>query len=159
MATALAIWLNQLHVAVVERDRKGRLRLYYTDAAHEAFERGTPVLSLNLPLTTERYPNARTRAFLDGFLLEGEPRRAIAQDLDLPASDVFGLLAELGRDCAGALVIQPRTICPPAFRPRPPRSRLATMSSPSSSPICAARRSASDAKCACRSRESKRSCS
>jgi serine/threonine-protein kinase HipA len=61
MATALAIWLNQLHVAVVERDRKGRLRLYYTDAAHDAFERGTPVLSLNLPLTTERYPNARNK--------------------------------------------------------------------------------------------------
>ena len=61
MATALAIWLNQLHVAMVERDRKGRLRLCYTDAAHEAFERGTPVLSLNLPLTTERYPNARNK--------------------------------------------------------------------------------------------------
>jgi serine/threonine-protein kinase HipA len=61
MATALAIWLNQLHVAMVERDRKGRLRLCYTDAAHDAFERGTPVLSLNLPLTTERYPNARNK--------------------------------------------------------------------------------------------------
>jgi serine/threonine-protein kinase HipA len=115
MATALAIWLNQLHVAMVERDRKGRLRLCYTDAAHDAFERGTPVLSLNLPLATERYPNARTRAFLDGFLPEGEPRRAIAQDLDLPASDVFGLLAELGRDCAGALVIQPADDPPPSI--------------------------------------------
>ncbi|HTW42689.1 MAG TPA: type II toxin-antitoxin system HipA family toxin [Solirubrobacteraceae bacterium] len=115
MAEALAIWLNQLHVATVERDRKGRLRLYYTDSAHETFEGGTPVLSLNLPLTNERHPNARTRAFLDGLLPEGEPRRAIAEDLDVPASDVFGLLAELGRDCAGALVIQPAGDPPPSM--------------------------------------------
>jgi serine/threonine-protein kinase HipA len=121
MADELAIWLNHLHVASVERDRKGRLRLSYTDAAHEAFEGGTPVLSLNLPLTHERYPNARTRAFLDGLLPEGEPRRAIAADLDVPASDVFGLLAELGRDCAGALVIQ-RADDPP---PEPPSTTAA----------------------------------
>lgn len=113
---ALAIWLEGLHLATVERDRKGRLRLHYTDAAHETFEGGTPLLSLNLPLTRERYPNARTRAFLDGLLPEGEPRRALAAELDLLASDVFGLLAELGRDCAGALVIQPAEDPPP----RPP---------------------------------------
>ncbi len=107
MADALAIWLNGLHVAVVERERKGRLRLHYTDEAQETFEGGTPVLSLDLPLTARSYPNARARAFLDGLLPEGEPRRVIAEELDLPASDVFGLLAILGRDCAGALVIQP----------------------------------------------------
>jgi serine/threonine-protein kinase HipA len=115
MAEALAIWLNQLHIAMVERDRKGRLHLHYTDTAHEALEGGTPVLSLDLPLTSERYPNARTRAFLDGLLPEGEPRRAIAEDLGLPASDVFGLLAALGRDCAGALVIQPAGDPPPSI--------------------------------------------
>jgi serine/threonine-protein kinase HipA len=110
---ALAIWLEDLHLATVERDRKGKLRLQYTDTAHETFEGGVPVLSLNLPLTDERYPNARTRAFLDGLLPEGEPRRALAAELDLLASDVFGLLTELGRDCAGALVIQPVEDPPP----------------------------------------------
>lgn len=113
MADELAIWLDQRHIATVERGRKGRLRLYYTDAAHETFEGGTPVLSLDLPLTSERYPHARTRAFLDGLLPEGEPRRAIAEELNLLASDVFGLVAELGRDCAGALVIQPAEDPPP----------------------------------------------
>jgi serine/threonine-protein kinase HipA len=113
---ALAIWLEGLRLATVERDRKGRLRLHYTDIAHETFEGGTPVLSLNLPLTDERFPDARARAFLDGLLPEGEPRRALAADLDLLASDVFGLLAELGRDCAGSLVIQPEEDPPP----RPP---------------------------------------
>lgn len=108
MAESLAIWLYGGQVAAVERERKGRLRLAYTDAALAGYEGGTPLLSLALPLTRDRYPNGVTRAFLDGLLPEGEPRRAVAADLDLPASDVFGLLAALGRDCAGALVIQPQ---------------------------------------------------
>jgi serine/threonine-protein kinase HipA len=108
VADALAIWLYGGQVAVVEREQKGRLRLSYTDDALSSYEGGTPLLSLALPLTRDRYPNGVTRAFLDGLLPEGEPRRAIAADLDLPASDVFGLLAALGKDCAGALVIQPQ---------------------------------------------------
>lgn len=106
---ALAIWLYGQPVAIVEKQRNARLRLSYTEQALAAFEGGTPLLSLALPLSREKYANAATRAFLDGLLPEGEPRRAIAADLDIPASDVFGLLAALGRDCAGALVIQPAT--------------------------------------------------
>lgn len=108
VAAPLAIWLYGRQVAVVERERKDRLRLSYTEEALATYEGGTPLLSLAMPLTRDRYPNGVTRAFLDGLLPEGEPRRAIAADLDLPASDVFGLLATLGRDCAGALVVQPQ---------------------------------------------------
>jgi serine/threonine-protein kinase HipA len=104
----MTIWLYGRRVAVVERERKGRLRLAYTEDALAAYEGGTPLLSLAMPLTRDRYPNGVTRAFLDGLLPEGEPRRAIAADLDLPASDVFGLLCALGKDCAGALVVQPQ---------------------------------------------------
>ena len=110
---SLAVWSNELQIAVIDRERKGKLRLSYTDEAHATFPGGTPLLSLNLPLTRDRYPNDRTCAFLDGLLPEGEPRNAIAADLDLPASDVFGLMAALGRDCAGAFVIQPDDQPPP----------------------------------------------
>jgi serine/threonine-protein kinase HipA len=110
---ALAIWLYGHQVATVEKERNNRLRLSYTEYALEAYEGGTPLLSLAFPLTRDRYPNAATRAFLDGLLPEGEPRRAIAQDLDLPASDVFGLLAALGKDSAGALVVQAEGAQPP----------------------------------------------
>jgi len=109
----LVIWLYGHQVAVVEKQRNNRLRLSYTEYALDTYEGGTPLLSLAFPLTRERYPNGATRAFLDGLLPEGEPRRAIAADLDLPASDVFGLLAALGKDCAGALVIQPLDDPPP----------------------------------------------
>jgi len=113
VAGGLAIWLYGHQIAIVEKQRKDRLRLSYAEYALETYEGGTPLLSLAFPLTRDRYPNAATRAFLDGLLPEGEPRRAIAQDLDLPASDVFGLLAALGKDCAGALVIQPEDAPPP----------------------------------------------
>jgi len=101
VAESLAIWLYGRRVAIVERERKGRLRLSYTEEALAAYEGGTPLLSLALPLIRARYPNGVTRAFLDGLLPEGEPRGAIAADLDLPASDVFGLIGALGRDCGG----------------------------------------------------------
>lgn len=110
---SLAVWFNDLRIAVVERERKGKLRLSYTDEAHDTFAGGTPLLSIDLPLTRDRYPNERTCAFLDGLLPEGAPRNAIAADFDLPASDVFGLIAALGKDCAGALVIQPDEQSPP----------------------------------------------
>jgi serine/threonine-protein kinase HipA len=41
------------------------------------------------------------------LLPEGESRNAIARDVRVSASDTYGLIRALGRDCAGALVIQP----------------------------------------------------
>jgi serine/threonine-protein kinase HipA len=79
----------------------------YTSEALERYELGVPVLSLSLPLTEQRYPQGVVRAFLDGLLPEGEARKVLARDFGIRESDTFGLLRALGRDCAGALVIQP----------------------------------------------------
>lgn len=106
MANALAVWLYGIRVAVVEQERE-RLRLFYTTEALETYALGVPLLSLSLPLTSRRSPHAVVHAFLDGLLPEGEPRRAVAADFDLRAGDTYGLIRALGRDCAGALVIQP----------------------------------------------------
>jgi serine/threonine-protein kinase HipA len=106
LADALAVWLYGIRVAVIEQERE-RLRLLYTREALEAYALGFPLLSISLPLTPRRYSHAVVRAFLDGLLPEGEPRRAVAADFDLRAADTFGLVRALGRDCAGALVIQP----------------------------------------------------
>jgi serine/threonine-protein kinase HipA len=112
MANALAIWLYGIRVAVVEQERD-RLRLHYTKEALERYALGVPLLSLSLPLTPGRHPHGVVRAFLDGLLPEGEPRRAVAADFDLRAGDTYGLIRALGRDCAGALVIQPDDEPPP----------------------------------------------
>lgn len=122
MADRLQIWLGKVPVAVVTRKAK-RLRLTYTKEAFASFPAGTPLLSANLPLADRDYPNGQTAAFLDGLLPEGESRRAAAERFDVQASDTFGLLAALGRDCAGALVIQPAD-GPPPQRPTVQRAQV-----------------------------------
>ena len=115
MADELAVWLYGTNVARIEEYRRQRLRLTYTDAALERYPLGVPLLSLALPLRPEPYPHGVTRAFLDGLLPEGEMRRAAALNVRVPSEDTFALVRELGRDCAGALVIQrPEASPPPA---------------------------------------------
>lgn len=105
MADVLELWLYGVRVATVERTRQ-RLRLAYTPEARNAFAPGTPLLSLSLPVSAETFGSAAVRPFLAGLLPEAEPLGAIAVQLGLRADDVFGMLAALGRECAGALVIQ-----------------------------------------------------
>jgi len=108
----LAVWLYGDAVATIEQQR-GRMRLTYSEAALERYPLGIPLLSLPLPLTRQRYTDGLVRPFLDGLLPEGASRLAIANDLNLRAADTFGLIRALGRDCAGAVVIQPRADPPP----------------------------------------------
>lgn len=99
---ALRVWLDELHVADVERGRGGEVRCRYTPAALERWPLNTPVLSCSLPLA------ARARAaepFFRGLLPEGSALDALAARADMRASDTFGLLARYGRDIAGALVV------------------------------------------------------
>ncbi len=109
----LTVWLGEVPVAVVAGGR-GRPRLTYTAEALNRFQLGQPLLSLSLPLTPQPYPPGVTRAFLEGLLPEGQSRRTVAREMGVRESDTFGLVAALGRDCAGALVIQPAADPPPA---------------------------------------------
>jgi serine/threonine-protein kinase HipA len=108
----LAVWLYGTRVATVHEDRR-RYRLAYTEDALAQYELGVPLLSLSLPLRTEPYPQGVVRSFLEGLLPEGEPRRAVARDVGVGEDDIFGLIRAIGRDCAGALVIQPADDPPP----------------------------------------------
>jgi serine/threonine-protein kinase HipA len=112
VADELAVWLYGERVAVVDRER-GRPRLVYTSEALSRYDLGTPLLSLSLPVGNRRYPQGIVRPFLDGLLPEGESRKSIARDVGVQADDTFGLIRELGRDCAGAVVIQPAEDPPP----------------------------------------------
>jgi serine/threonine-protein kinase HipA len=120
MAEELAVWLYGSRVAHIERDRGGRPLLAYTADARSTYEAGTPLLSLTVPVRPERFAHGVVRAFLDGLLPEGDTRRALAHDLRLRADDTFGLIKNLGRDCAGAIVIQPSDESAP-----PPTTTLA----------------------------------
>jgi serine/threonine-protein kinase HipA len=119
MADELAVWLYGDQVATIHRDR-GRLRLIYTEDALNRYALGTPLLSLSLPVSERRYAQGVVRAFLDGLLPEGEARRSIARGVGVRVDDTHGLIAALGRDCAGAVVIAP------ADQPAPPTPTTVT---------------------------------
>lgn len=119
MANELAVWLYGERVAMIDRER-GRPRLVYTGEALSRYALGTPLLSLSMPVGDRRYTQGIVRPFLDGLLPEGESRKSIAREKAVRADDTYGLIRELGRDCAGAVVIQP------ADDPPPPRASTLT---------------------------------
>jgi len=106
VADRLAVWLYGSVVAIIDHERR-RPRLTYTEEALHRYAPGTPLLSLALPVRPERFPQGTARPFLDGLLPEGESRRAIARGVGVDPADTYGLVEALGRDCAGAIVIQP----------------------------------------------------
>jgi len=64
---------------------------------------GKLLLSHSLPLRTQPFGPAVARAYVEGLLPQGGRRRAIARELGLDPSDGYGLIAELGGDCLGAV--------------------------------------------------------
>jgi serine/threonine-protein kinase HipA len=106
MPDELAVWLYGERVAVIDRERD-RPRLAYTEEALRKYPLGTPLLSFSLPVSSRRYTQGIVRPFLDGLLPEGESRKTIAREVHVPERDTYGLIRALGRECAGAVVIQP----------------------------------------------------
>lgn len=83
-----------------------------------ASPQGRP-LSLSMPFQPGNLPyrGAVVRAFFDNLLPDSAAiRQRIAQRFGVPSSGAFDLLAEVGRDCAGALYIAPPHAPPSTVR-------------------------------------------
>jgi serine/threonine-protein kinase HipA len=96
---SLGVYWDTQEVGRLERvdERSREYAFRYMQASH--------AISLSLPLGREEFSPAESRPFFEALLPEGAVRERIASQLKLAASDSFGLLAEMGRDCAGALQI------------------------------------------------------
>jgi serine/threonine-protein kinase HipA len=102
-------------------DRIGTLRpgtgtdytFAYSEALIERASRGTIVLSHSLPVQEEPFDPAATRAYFEGLLPESGRREELARELQVSVHDSYALLAQVGRDCAGAVVILPEDEEPP----------------------------------------------
>ncbi|MGE0025586.1 MAG: HipA domain-containing protein [Thermoleophilia bacterium] len=106
----LAVWMYGQRVGDLTRSR-GRLSFRYTPG----LELGAPLVSVAMPVLSTPWRGSVVHAFFNGLLPEGEARRMLAYDFgQIDPADVMGMLAALGRDCAGALVILEGDEEPPA---------------------------------------------
>lgn len=112
-AASLDIWIYGELVARITERRTGKFQLRYTDAALEQWTVGRPLLSVSMPLAPSPYPPGVVGPFLEGLLPEGEARVVLEERYGIRRGDVAGLLAEIGRDCAGAVVVLPAGHEPP----------------------------------------------
>lgn len=96
---SLGVYWEGEEVGRVERvdERSRQYAFRYTHASRP--------ISLSLPVSPERFTAAESRPFFEALLPEGAVREQIARHLKLATGDSYGLLAELGLDCAGALQI------------------------------------------------------
>lgn len=103
----LNVFLNSEPVGKIERRGPSRYRFTYAPDAIEAHPAGEILLSASLPPRSEAFPPSATSPFFEGLLPEGAVRSAIARSFHVSEEDGFGLLRELGADCAGAVAILP----------------------------------------------------
>jgi serine/threonine-protein kinase HipA len=112
----LDIWLGDRRVARTTSRPGGRtVRIAYDDAIAAQYEAETPLLSCSLPTPGPSEP-AKARAFLEGLLPEGRALETVAAQVrnvrlvdgaPETTADTLALLAEYGRECAGAVVVLP----------------------------------------------------
>ena len=116
--TELAVWMDGYQVGTLTRHR-GTLAFAYAERALRHYPLGAPLVSVALLNRKEEHRGQVVKLFFEGLLPEGEARVQLASGFAVDPADTFALLAALGRDCAGALVIVPRRT---ARLRRPPRA-------------------------------------
>lgn len=109
------IFYDQDMVGAIETDR-GAPRLRYEEAWR--LSPGAFPISLTMPLAQIDHAPDTVVPWLMNLLPEGEPLRAMTRAMGVSRDDVLGLIAETGRDLAGALTIgRPRPGADPDLLP------------------------------------------
>jgi serine/threonine-protein kinase HipA len=104
---ALSVWMNGEHVGEWRRSAGGGQEFAYAEAW--LYSPAARPISLSLPLRPPARPYRKTVAdFFDNLLPDERTiRERIQRRFGTSSADAFDLLAEIGRDCVGALQLLP----------------------------------------------------
>lgn len=105
----LAAYLGDRRIGMLGRE-DGRLSFRYGRQWLDD-PRSHP-LSLSLPLREAPFGDSETRTWFGNLLPEGDFLNAVARRLGRSTSDVYGLLVDLGGECAGAISLLPPGTAP-----------------------------------------------
>lgn len=100
----LVVKLLDRRVGVIANDRGPISFSYDTEYVSDP---SAAALSVSLPPREEPFGQRQTLAYFANLLPEEEQRELIAKAVGVSSENAFGLLAEIGMDCAGAVVIVP----------------------------------------------------
>lgn len=104
----LSVYLRGVLVGSLERTGPSRYRFTYSkDPIQGDWSDPMTRLSASLPLREERFKPSESAPFFEGLLPEGAVRVTVAGKLGISEANGFDMLAALGADCAGAVVIVP----------------------------------------------------
>jgi serine/threonine-protein kinase HipA len=99
MSDELIAHLGDRRAGRLLRKDNGNLQFRYDDGY------AGPPLSHAMPVQAEAHPHAVCRAVFGGLLPEGDGRETLARALGVSPGNDYGLLAEVGGDCAGAITL------------------------------------------------------
>jgi serine/threonine-protein kinase HipA len=104
---SLAVLLRSARIGTLTQGTGTDYTFAYTPQVVTEAGEGAIVLSHSLPVRAAPYGAIETRTFFEGLLPERSRRDELARELRLDTNDSYALLAAIGRDCAGAVVIVP----------------------------------------------------
>lgn len=98
----LGVFLNTRRIGTLQKENSGAIRFTY-DLDWLQWEQALPV-SLSLPLREDAYTGNAVLAVFENLLPDNEHvRHRVASKFQAEGVDPYSLLAEIGRDCVGAL--------------------------------------------------------
>ncbi len=104
--TPLRVLMNNRLIGYFSKEAGGAVEFRY-DESWLDWESAIPV-SLSLPLREDAYRGAPVLAVFENLLPDSDAlRRRVAGKVGAEGTDVYSLLAKIGRDCAGALQFLP----------------------------------------------------
>ena len=105
MSDTLTVWLHGQEIGSLQRRRRGASFRYSDDLIDSS--RDLPLLSVALPVRPESFDARQTANWFTGLLPEDQQLLEAMRRFRLVEGDYLSLLAEIGWECAGAVLTLP----------------------------------------------------